>query len=152
MYQINPSLEHHVWRVCTVVYQGRSAWVQTVRIFPPCAVLGWHHFSPAKCLSFLLSVSGLRNQYTTSALIKIQGLDDCKDVQFYLGKRIAYVYKAKTAKSTSGSASATKFRVIWGKVTKAHGTNGVTRCQFRKNLPPKAIGGPVRIMLYPSSI
>merc|ERR1711924_559379 len=43
-------------------------------------------------------------------LIKIQGVDDTKDVQFYLGKRICYIYRAKTLKKES------KFRTMWGKV------------------------------------
>lgn len=84
--------------------------------------------------------------------MKIQGLDDSKDVDFYLGKRIAYVYKGKVAKNMGGAAADSKFRVIWGKVCRAHGTNGVVRCKFRTNLPPKAIGGPVRVMLYPSRV
>ena len=60
--------------------------------------------------------------------------------------RVCYIYKAKTEKNGS------KFRVIWGKVCKAHGNNGVVRCKFAKNLPPSSISGPCRIMLYPSRI
>lgn len=89
---------------------------------------------------------GLRTQNTDVSLVKIEGLDDKKDVDFYLGKRIAYIYKAKTLKAGS------KYRSIWGKIVRAHGTNGAVRAKFRRNLPPKAIGGPVRVMLYPSTI
>eukprot|EP00635_Sarcinochrysidales_sp_CCMP3193_P001739 CAMPEP_0118896328 /NCGR_PEP_ID=MMETSP1166-20130328/4251_1 /TAXON_ID=1104430 /ORGANISM="Chrysoreinhardia sp, Strain CCMP3193" /LENGTH=115 /DNA_ID=CAMNT_0006835385 /DNA_START=33 /DNA_END=380 /DNA_ORIENTATION=+ len=89
---------------------------------------------------------GLRNQYVTTNLVKLQGVDDKKAVEWYLGKKIAYVYKAHTKKKD------TKYRVIWGKVTRAHGSNGVVRAKFRRNLPPTAIGGPVRVMLYPSRV
>ncbi|KAL7467453.1 hypothetical protein ACHAXS_007702, partial [Conticribra weissflogii] len=34
---------------------------------------------------------GLRNQYNHTSLIKIKGVDSKEDVQFYLGKRIAYI-------------------------------------------------------------
>ena len=51
-----------------------------------------------------------------------------------MGKKVVYIHKAKSVKSNS------KFRTIWGKVTKAHGSNGVVRAKFRKNLPPKAMG------------
>lgn len=61
---------------------------------------------------------GLRNQYVATNLIKIQGVDDKSATDFYLGKRIAYVYKAHTEKK------GTKFRVIWGRVTRPHGSNG----------------------------
>ena len=60
--------------------------------------------------------------------------------------RVAYIYKAK--REINGS----KFRVIWGKVCRSHGNNGVVRAKFRKNLPPSSIAGPCRIMLYPSRI
>merc|ERR1711912_98900 len=88
----------------------------------------------------------LAKQYNHTNLIKIQGCDDTKDVEFYLGKRICYVYRAKTLKNES------KFRTMWGKVCRAHGTSGTVRAKFTKNLLPSALGAPVRIMLYPSRV
>ena len=84
----------------------------------------------------------LRTQDVSISLIKIKGCDDKKAADFYLGKRVAFITKAQ-----DGS-----FRVNWGKVQRAHGGNGVVRCKFRRNLPPQAIGGRVRVMLYPSRI
>jgi len=63
-----------------------------------------------------------------------------------MGKRVAWVYRAGKKKN------GTNVRVMWGKVCKAHGTNGVVRCRFRHNLPPRAFGATVRVMLYPSNI
>ncbi|KAG2521267.1 hypothetical protein JM18_006162 [Phytophthora kernoviae] len=95
---------------------------------------------------FLGYKRGLRNQYSHTALVKIQGLTDKKDVDFYLGKKIAYIYKAKSLKNGS------QFRVVWGKVMRAHGSNGVVRAKFAKNLPAEAMSKSVRVMLYPSRV
>ncbi|KAH0291335.1 60S ribosomal protein L33-A [Aureobasidium namibiae CBS 147.97] len=89
---------------------------------------------------------GKRNTNPNTSLIKIEGVDDSKAASFYLGKKVAFVYRA--SKEVRGS----KIRVMWGKVTRAHGNSGVVRAQFRNNLPPRSFGATVRVMLYPSSI
>jgi large subunit ribosomal protein L35Ae len=68
-------------------------------------------------------------------------------VQFYLGKRVAYVYKVKATAS-----KAKQFKVMWGRIQRAHGNAGVVRAAFKKNLPPSAMGATVRVMLYPSRV
>jgi len=89
---------------------------------------------------------GKRNTNPNTSLVKIEGVDDTNAAKFYLGKRVAFVYRA--SKERQGS----KIRVIWGKVTRPHGNSGVVRAKFKHNLPPKSFGASVRIMLYPSSI
>ena len=54
---------------------------------------------------------GKRTQYNSTSLIQINGVASKDEVDFYLGKRLAYVYKAKTLKKN------TKYRVMWGKVS-----------------------------------
>ncbi|KAJ1327605.1 large subunit ribosomal protein L35Ae [Microdochium nivale] len=90
-----------------------------------------------------------RSKHVTNpkmSLVKIEGVDDINAANFYLGKRVAYVYKGQ--KEIRG----TKVRVIWGKVTRPHGNSGVVRARFTNPLPSKSFGASVRIMLYPSSI
>ncbi|KAJ5114973.1 hypothetical protein NUU61_000732 [Penicillium alfredii] len=65
-----------------------------------------------------------------TSLVKIEGVDDTKAANFYLGKKVAFVYRAK--REVRGS----NIRVIWGKVTRPHGNSGVVRAKFRHNLPP----------------
>jgi len=86
------------------------------------------------------------NSYPQNALVKIEGVLARSDTAFYLGKRIAYVYKCKREVKNS------RFRVIWGKVRRPHGNNGVVRAKFKRNIPPKAFGAPCRVMLYPSNV
>lgn len=90
---------------------------------------------------------GLRNQNNSVSLIKIKGVDSKADAEFYFGKKVAFITKASTADKYGN-----KFRVNWGKVCRAHGSNGVVRCRFNRNLPPQAIAGKVRVMLYPSRV
>jgi len=89
---------------------------------------------------------GKRNTRPNTSLLQLEGVANKDDAQFYLGKRVAYVYRAK--REIEGS----KVRVIWGRVTRPHGNNGVVKSKFRSNLPPHAFGASVRIMLYPSNI
>merc|ERR1719272_2430992 len=69
------------------------------------------------------------NQYNKTAIIKIEGVNTPDDTPFYLGKRIAYIYKAERTVNDS------KFRVIWGKVARSHGNSGAVRAKFHRNLP-----------------
>lgn len=108
---------------------------------------------------------GRRNTYHHTSLLKIDGVNDAKASEYYHGKKVAYVYKAKTP--VAGS----KFRVVWGKIMRAHGSNGVVRAKFATNLnvshllttilspylsvcypQPEWIGNSVRVMLYPSRV
>jgi large subunit ribosomal protein L35Ae len=94
--------------------------------------------------AFLGFKTGKRNAHEGQARIQIEGVKEKKETSFYMGKRVAYVYKAKNTKQNS------RFRCVWGKIIQAHGNNGIVRAKFHKNLPPRAFGAMVRVMLYPN--
>ncbi|ORX71188.1 ribosomal protein L35Ae, partial [Linderina pennispora] len=95
---------------------------------------------------FLGFQRGKRSQNEGTALLQIENVAVKEDTSFYLGKRVAFVYRAPTAKNGS------HVRCIWGRVTRSHGNSGMVRAKFRHNLPPRAMGVSVRVMMYPSNI
>ena len=118
---------------------------------------------------------GLRNQHENTALVRVEGCEGKGDASWYIGKRVAYVYRvrmtclmlllkrnfekwicwifqAKNKTPVPGKSEKSNLRVIWGKVTRTHGNAGSIRAKFAKNLPPTAMGRRVRIMMYPSRI
>ena len=89
---------------------------------------------------------GKEIQRPGQALLKIEGVNDSVSSKYYWGKRAVFIFKAPT------SQQGTKFRTIWGRVTKAHGGKGVVIARFKPNLPSRAMGATIRVMLYPATI
>ena len=105
---------------------------QKLRLYARAAIVGY--------------CGGQRTRKDNTSILKIEGVVDKDSTEFYLGKRVCYIYKAKNV--VNGS----RYRTIWGKITRSHGNSGAVRAQFRKNLPPKSLGGRARVMLYPSRV
>ena len=83
-------------------------------------------------------------QRPNQALLKLEGVNDSDATRFYFGKRVCYIYKALTKQQGS------KFRTIWGRISTTHGKSGAVIARFSPNLPARAIGATVRVMLYPN--
>ncbi len=89
-----------------------------------------------------------RNQDPSCSLLSLENVTTSADAKWYLGKRVAFSYRATKADAKTGS----KVRTTWGKITRVHGNTGTVRATFKKNLPPSSFGSTLRVMLYPSSV
>jgi large subunit ribosomal protein L35Ae len=81
-------------------------------------------------------------QNENQSILKLQGVNDRTAAQWYFGKRVVYVYKTAANKDK-------RYKTIWGRIATTHGNNGAVLARFAKNLPPKAIGATLRVMLFP---
>lgn len=62
-----------------------------------CASLGLTVFVSGLCVS-----SGKNTHYHNTSLLKIDGVTDRKETGFYLGKRVAYIYKVRCGRDDDG--------------------------------------------------
>ena len=82
-------------------------------------------------------------QNTNQTILRLEGVNDRSGAQYYFGKRVAYIYKTKSGQKDK------RFRTVWGRVSRAHGNTGAVLARFNTNLPPRAIGSTLRVMLFP---
>uniref|UniRef100_A0A8C9I8J1 Large ribosomal subunit protein eL33 n=1 Tax=Piliocolobus tephrosceles TaxID=591936 RepID=A0A8C9I8J1_9PRIM len=94
--------------------------LQAVRLFEKGVILGYKRSQ--------------RNQDPNFTLISIKNVKTRQHAQFYVGKKVAYVYR--TVRHHNG----TKIRCMWGKICRTHGNSGVVRAKFRNHIPPCAFG------------
>jgi large subunit ribosomal protein L35Ae len=79
------------------------------------AWIAFRLYSRGKVVSFK---RGKRTQTNHTVLVQLEGVRTAASTEFYLGKRLAYVYRAP--KAIDGS----HIRVIWGKVMLDAGSLG----------------------------
>ncbi|SBS85927.1 60S ribosomal protein L35ae, putative [Plasmodium malariae] len=126
--------------------------LQAVRLYEKGVILGYKRSEHAQCFYELKDDKKEKEEeeqkenISKESEISIRNVHTKKDAQFYVGKRIAYVYR------TNKHHNGVKIKCIWGKVCRTHGNSGVIRARFKTHIPPKAFGDRVRILMYPSNI
>ena len=81
-----------------------------------------------------------------TSLLKIEGVENRSDTTYYMGKRVAFVYRGHRKTKQRGDKKPSKYRVNWGRVMRPHGNSGIVRAKFRHNLPAKAMGATMRVV------
>lgn len=84
---------------------------------------------------------GKHIQQPNTSLVQLENVNSAEEARWYLGKRVAFVYRAKKADKKGN-----KTRKIWGKVTRVHGNSGVVRAKFAVPLPPRSFGASLRVV------
>ena len=77
---------------------------------------------------------GQRNQHENTALLQVEGCAQKEDARWYIGKRCAFVYKAKNKTPVPGSDVKSQMRVIWGKVNTRQGPGLKLQFQSRAHI------------------
>ncbi|CCW60647.1 unnamed protein product [Phytomonas sp. EM1] len=100
---------------------------------------------------------GLHGQVKKTALVRVDNVNTRSDADWYVGKRVCYVYHGYKVKHcvrwSKAPARRSNTRALWGRVTRPHGNSGMMRVKFNgASVPASAIGRRIRVYLYPSRI
>lgn len=120
--------------------QAVAQQVQSKSIAKKGSSTGVRLWARAKFLGFRRSKV---QQNVNQSILRIEGVNDRAAAQYYFGKRVTFVYKVSSGEKDN------RFKTIWGRISRAHGNTGAVLARFRHNLPPRAIGATLRVMLFP---
>lgn len=100
---------------------------------------------------------GMHGQRKNVALVRVENVNTRDDANWYIGKRVCYVYHGKKVRRcvrwSKAPARRSTTRALWGRVSRPHGNSGMLRVKFNgATIPASAIGRRVRVYLYPSRI